>query len=170
MVNIEQKVKAIVIPTGGKVQEDLQRAKRAINYNERMGLNAPYVVSGIGPDINIALGHLPYEERELDFHPELYDFMIENTNGIFGLDSLSVNSVQNILNTFGEDVEGVYMLVSYPLHLKRFKRIINRAKENGKISQDVEIIGIPTKQSVKHIFHEIKRIVTGKTNRDLEKI
>jgi hypothetical protein len=166
---LESEVKAIVIPSGN-AKEDLRRAKRAINYNERSGLNVPYIISGVGPDINLALGYVNPKERALDFHPELYRYVLENTDGIVGLDILSVDSIGNILNTFPRETSGTYLLVSSPLHLKRFKKIIRTAKEKGKISRDLRIRGIPTWQPFGQIFYELVRIATGKTKRALKEI
>jgi len=151
---IEDRVRAIVIPSGS-VRDDLERAKRAIQYNKENKLYVPYIISGIGPDTNIALGYETSDKEELDFHRELYGYMMKNTQGVIGLDVLSVNSIQNILNTFPEGTTGTYAIVSYPLHLKRFRKIFQKAREKGRISDKVKIKYVPTKQSLKQVLYEI---------------
>lgn len=166
--SIDDKIKAIVVPTAGSAKEDLERIERAIRYNKENELNVPYIISGIGPDTNIALGYLKSDKDILDFHPELYKYIMNNISGFIGMDILSLNSVQNILNTFPEGVSGTYAIVSYPMHLKRFERIIKRAQEKGKISKDVKIEFVPTSQSLKKVLYETLSIF--KRRRDLNKI
>ena len=153
--SIDGKIKAIVIPTAGSVEEDLERARRAIQYSKENGLNVPYIISGIGPDTNVALGYQKSDKTELDFHEELHEYIMNNTNGFVGMDILSVNSIQNVLNTFPEGTSGTYAIVSYPSHLKRFEKIMKKARERGKISKDVEIAFVPTSQSLKQILYEV---------------
>lgn len=168
MGTIDNKTKALVIPSGG-IKEDLERAQAAINYSKENNLEIPYIISGVGPDINIALG---YDEnktnKKVDFHKELYDFMMNNTKGIIGVDIRSVNSVENILYSFPKGTNGKYAIFSYPLHLKRFEKIISKAKEKDKISKDLEIIYIPTKQNLKQIIYE--KLFAKKRKKGLEKI
>ena len=130
MINIEDKVKAIVIPSGNP-QWNRKRMETAIEVNEKMGLNVPYIISGIGPDMNDVLFG-DSNGKVHDFHQDLYDYMMQNTEGVIGMDILSTSSVGNILNTFPPSVSGRYMIVSYPLHLKRFKRIVEKAKKEDK--------------------------------------
>lgn len=169
MKGIECRVEAIVIPSGGSVGEDLQRAERAIQYNRENSLNTPYIISGVGPDINIALGpEMP--DRKLDFHRELYEYMMDNTDGIIGVDIRSVDSIGNILNTFPEGTSGTYLMVSYPLHLMRLKLIAKMAQKRGKISRNVKIKSIPTEQSCMQVIYETIRIIMGKGIKDLKRI
>ena len=168
MGTIDNKIKALVIPSGS-VKDDLERAKAAIQYSKENNLNVPYIISGLGPDTNIALG---YDEnktnKKLDFHKELYHYMMKNKKGIIGIDIKSVNSVKNILYSFPKGTNGKYAIFSYPLHLKRFEKIISKAKEKDKISKDLEIIYIPTKQNLKQIIYE--KLFAKKRKKDLEKI
>lgn len=167
MKGIEDRVKAIVIPSGGTIGEDLERTKRAIQYNKENGLNLPYMISGIGPDTYLALqGENP--DRELDFHKELYEYMMSNTEGVFGLDVLSVNSVGNILNTFPEGTSGTYLMVSYPLHLMKLKLILRAAQKRGRVSKDVRIKPVLTRQSLRQFLYGIASMIKGM--KDLKKI
>ena len=159
MTNIEDKVKAIVIPSGNP-EWNRERMKTAIEVNEKSGLNVPYIISGIGPDMNDVLFG-DSNGKVHDFHQDLYDYMMQNTEGVIGMDILSTSSVGNILNTFPPSVSGRYMIVSYPLHLKRFKRIVEKAKKEGKVSQDLDLEYIPTSRfsSPKQIFYETARTI-----------
>ncbi len=165
---LDEKIKGLIIPSGNE-KDDIERAKAAIKYNTENSSNIPYIVSGLGPDTNIALGYEENEEnKELDFHEKLYDFMINNTKGTFGIDIKSVNSIENILYTFPKGTEGKYILFSYPLHLKRFEKIINKAKEKGKISENLEIEFVPTRQTLKHFIYE--KMGTIKRIKDMKRI
>jgi len=159
MTNIEDKVKAIVIPSGNP-QWNRERMKTAIEVNEKRGLNVPYIISGIGPDMNDVLFG-DSNGRVLDFHQDLYDYMMQNTKGFIGMDILSTSSVGNILNTFPPSVSGRYIIVSYPLHLKRFKRIVEKAKKEGMVSQDLDLEYVPTSRfsNPKQIFYETARMI-----------
>lgn len=156
MTNIESKVRAIVIPSGNP-EWNRERMETAIEINRKRSLNVPYIISGIGPDMNDVLFGDSTRDG-LDFHQDLYDDMMEETepNGIFGVDILSIDSIGNILNTFPPSVSGRYVIVSYPLHLRRLKRIVEKAKKEGKVSQDLDLEYVPTSRfsSPKQIFYE----------------
>ena len=169
MVKTIDNIKALVIPSGS-AKDDLERGKVAINYKEENDLNAPFLISGLGPDTNIALG---YEERrnkrKLDFHENLYNLIMEKVvEGVVGVDINSTNSIENVLFTFPKGTIGKYVIFSYPLHLKRFQNIISKAKEKGKISKELEVTYVPTPQTLKHIIYE--KLFAIKRKRDLERI
>ena len=129
MVKTIENIKALVIPSGS-VKDDINRAKAAINYAKENDLNVPYLISGLGLDTSIALGcEENKNNRELDFHEGLYKFIMENVEGVIGIDTKSVNSIENILYTFQKETTGKYVIFSYPLHLERFKKIVSKAKE-----------------------------------------
>jgi len=152
--NLENKIKAIIIPSCNDF-EDINRAKTAIEYSEKNNLPKKCVVAGLGPDTNMALGYDKNPGKEnFDYHKKLHDYLTNNTDWMVGADCFSLNSVENILNVFPKGIEGKFAIVSYPLHLKRFKKIINDAKKSDKISQDVEIEFVPTKQESKWFFYE----------------
>jgi len=167
MVEKDKGLVAIVIPSEGSVEEDLERAKRAIRRNERYKIEnsryLPYIISGVGPDMNKALGYVALSEEEtlknLDFHRKLYDYMIENTEGFIGMDIQSTDSRGNILNTFPEGVEGTHALVSYHLHLTIFRRIIEDAQRKGEMSSEVEFEFVPTDQSPRQFVYGILALV-----------
>ena len=100
----------------------------------------------MGPDTNIARGFGDNQDKkEFNFHKKLYDYLMDNTDWKIGVEINSLNSIENILYTFPKGTEGKYAIVSFPLHLKRFERIINDGKISGKISKDLEIVYVPTK-------------------------
>ncbi|MEK6832462.1 MAG: ElyC/SanA/YdcF family protein [Nanoarchaeota archaeon] len=145
-------IKAIIIPTCDDV-ENIERAKTAIEFSKKHNLPKRCVVAGFGPDMNIALEN-PGKDK-LNYHEGLQNYLIHKTDWMICSDIRSLNSIENILEVFPKGIEGKYALVSYPLHLMRFKRIIKDAKKAGKISEDIEIVYIPTKQHPKWIVHEV---------------
>lgn len=146
---------AIVIPTGTHKQ-DLERVRKALEVG---GNAARYVVSGIGPDTDKALvdddGRIQRynPSKQLDFHHELWDYLMRRyDNGtwkkgvnVLGLDTLSLTSRENLMYAFPEGTSGTYGLVSYPLHLWRFKLWERKLKKKGLMSKEVQIEHIPTK-------------------------
>lgn len=145
-----QGLKAIVIPSGNP-ELHKKRVETAIRFKRKHGLDVPYIISGLGPGTNISLGHESSGKTDLVFHKDLYDFVMEETgpDGIFGVDILSIDSVGNILNTFPLEVSGKYGIVSGPSHLDRFKEILEEAQKEGKVSKDLELVYIPTEQTLR---------------------
>ena len=64
---------AIVIPTGNE-SDDLARTEVALKNGSR---NSHYIISGIGPDMNLALEKEVRGEKiqGLNFHKRLFDFL-----------------------------------------------------------------------------------------------
>ncbi len=145
MVKTIDNIKALVIPTGGNAKEDLERAHAAIHYARENNLDVPYLISGLGPDTNIALN---YDEnktnKNLDFHEELYNFMMKNTDEFIGVDINSTNSIENVLFTFPKGTAGKYPFFTYDSHGRKFKILEKYLKEKGEISEDLELIHIST--------------------------
>ena len=164
--NLEEEIK-IIIPSGPG-RENIKRAKTAIDFSKNnINFQKKGVISGLGPDTNMALGYEKNPGKEkLNFHKELYDYVMENTDWMVGIDTQSLNSIENILNVFPKGIKGKFAIVSYPLHLMRFKKIINDAQKSDKISKDIEVTFVPTKQNPKYIIYEtlsnIKYHVYGK--------
>ena len=158
-MDIESRVKGIVIPSGNP-KLNLDRMQTAIEINERRRLNAPYILSGTGRDINAVL-YGTEAHHGLEFHKDMWDYMIRNTEGIIGIDMLSIDSEGNILNTFPPEISGKYIVVSYPIHLRRLKKIVEQAKKEGKVSPSLEIEYIPTKTPPEQIFYEGARVALG---------
>ncbi|MBT4257990.1 hypothetical protein HOD88_02315 [archaeon] len=155
MKNVETRVNGIIIPTGPTTAEDFVRVGTAIKYNRDFCDScAPYIVSGIGTDLNEFLG-----EREngvdsrflnhLDVHSPLWDFMVartEKTGEVFGVDSVAVNTEGNMRNCFPWDQNGHYAIVSFPGHLERMKSYEMGLRANGELSDDLTIEYVPTKR------------------------
>jgi hypothetical protein len=165
MKNLDN-IKAIIIPTCDDF-ENIERANTAIEFSKKHNLPKRCIVAGFGPDTNIVLGYDKNPGKEkLDFHEGLYNYLMNETDWMIGTDIRSVNSIENILEVFPKGTEGKYALVSYPLHLMRFKNIIKDAKKAGKISEDIEVVYVPTKQRMHWVVHEtlsnIKYCIKGK--------
>ena len=144
-----------IIPTCNDL-EDIIKVKKAIEISGKYNLPEKCIISGLGPDTNIALGYDKNPGKEnLDYHENAHKPILDNTNWMIGVDIKSRNSIENILNTFPPGTKGKYILISYPLHLIRFKRIIKDAKKANKISKEVEIKFSPTKQRLRWIPYEI---------------
>jgi hypothetical protein len=155
MKKLEENVKAVIIPTCDDF-ENIERAKTAIKYSKENNLPKRCVIAGLGPDANIALGYNKNpDNHKLDFHKSMYNYLMNETDWMVGTDIHSLNSIENILEVFPQGMEGKYALVSYPLHLMRFKKIVEDAKKAGKISKDVEVVYVPTKQRLKWIVPEM---------------
>jgi hypothetical protein len=142
MVNLENEIKAIIIPTCDYF-ENINRAKTAIEFSKKNNLPKKCVIAGLGPDKNLKLGY------------DMYNYLMNETDWMIGIENSSANSIENILNVFPNDTEGKYALVSYPLHLMRFKKIIKDAKKYGKIPKDIDIVYVPTKQNIGWVIYEI---------------
>jgi hypothetical protein len=154
MRNLED-IKAIIIPTCDYF-ENIARAKTAIEFSKKNNLPKKCVISGLGPDTSIALGcEENLNNHKLNFHKDMYDYLMNKTDWMIGVDINSLNSIENILEAFPEGIKGKYALVSFPLHLIRFKKIIKDAKKAGRISENVEIIYVPTKQHLGWVPYEI---------------
>lgn len=152
--NLEN-IKAIIIPTCDDFENAL-RADTAMDFVNKYNLPKKCIIAGSGPDTNIALGYMKNpDNRKLDFHKGLYNKIMKETDWMIGMDINSLNSVENILEVFPNGIKGEYGLVSYPLHLMRFKRIIKDAQAANKISKDINVHYVLTKQRMKWISHEV---------------
>ncbi len=154
MKNLEN-IKAIIVPTCDYI-ENPTRARTAIEFVNKNNLPKKAIIAGLGPDTNLALGYDNNpDNHNIVFHKNMYDCLMNETDWMIGIDIRSLNSVENILEVFPDKIEGKYALVSYPLHLMRFKKIERDAKRAGKISENLEIVYVPTKQRLVWIPYEI---------------
>ncbi len=170
MKNLEE-IKAIVIPTcdsfDAHKSEDFNRANTAIDFVNKYHLPRRCIIAGLGTDANASERYKVNSGKDkLDFHKDLYNYLLENTDWKIGVDINSLNSIENILQVFPKEIEGRYALVSFPLHLKRFEKIVGDAKKAGLVSKNLEVINVPTPQNPKWIFYEllsnIKYYIKGK--------
>ena len=142
----------IVIPTGD-FEQDIKRVRKAFEYNrDNYFGKVPYIISGIGPDINEALTS---RKAGQDFHMALWNYMTGVSKRPFGVDINSLNSEDNLVNTFPVGQTGKYAIVSYSLHLLRFRLLGKRLKKKGAMSKDVQIECVPTKSFFKQTPREI---------------
>jgi len=64
---------------------------------------------------NLALGYdKKSDNHKLDFHKNMYDYIMKNTDWAVGIDIRSLNSIENILETFPKGTEGKYAIVFLP--------------------------------------------------------
>jgi hypothetical protein len=181
----------IVVPSGTE-KDDWARSRRARNYAhdlEQKGKKVKYILSGIGPDLNKRLGQecspnrLEYQaefygERGLDVHPGLWDFGIKQTRNSyflalgewqpFGVDTQSIDSIENMINTFYGVSEGTNHIVSRKLHNVRFRLMEKELRKLGYIPKEVEINyvntdeGFSLKNTVRDVLSLAKYFVFGK--------
>jgi hypothetical protein len=103
---------------------------------------------------------LGYQERffvtnNLDVHPDLWNWGIR-TNfkylpggrqwDSFGVDSQSLDSIENMINTFYGVSEGNYHIVSRKLHNVRFKLMERELRKLGYIPKEVGINYVNTNE------------------------
>ena len=129
-----------------------------------------YILSGIGPDTNeVVRSDGDYKSdsvSEKDFHPDLWDWAVrtvkqryqetEKWNPI-GIDTQSLDSLGNILNTFPYGTEGNYIIVSRLLHNLRFKMIERLARKKGLLSKGLKLKYVATIRglSLKNIVYDM---------------
>ena len=174
MGNIDNKLefKGAIIFSGkrakskfGISRQDKIRYETARRYIKEKGLPEKYILSGAGPDLDKYIKE--GLKKDMDIHNGIYEKMMEEVRGIFGVDPLSMNTIQNIENCFPEGTNGLYIIPSYPLHLKRIQKYFNALREEGKISKEVRIELIPTKQPLGEVFYEFLGSQRRKLNRKI---
>lgn len=128
---------AIIIPTAGRKEEDLERTKRAEKEKTEY-----YLISG---------------EKEKDkqlketsravIYKELRKYGIKPSQ--IKIEGKSGDTLENILYSL-KKLKAVKKIgiASYPGHLKRFKYIINKAKDEGIIPADLKVTYFPTKETL----------------------
>ena len=156
----------VVIPSGPNSRTDLERARAALKLADQP--NAKYVVSGIGPDLWIALRYLHPKRQEaidldewkiglagLDVHPELWNYILDNTSEgeIFCIDTDSKDTVGNVLNSIG-DLDRFVERTGFDLTNKGWYSFIRHNKCNG---YNISIVsGDSHLRRFKHIIDEGK--------------
>ena len=138
----------IVVPTAGSAREDRARLERARKINETREEKAPYILSGIGPDLNEWLQGGRTRRSDWDVHDELYGaavFYARIEKAPFGMDIISVNTKENLKNSFPKEQMGSYAIVSFPGHLSRMKIMEKEMRGAGELSGGLELHYVPTK-------------------------
>jgi len=175
-------LEVIVIPSGS-FRDDTERFHRAREYGrqlENSGKEVKYIVSGIGPELNERLKqeNKPYNEyfskfqgtNDLDVHPELWneslDYRAEDTetkgsHQVFGVDTIPVNSRDNMAYTFPRGTEGNYTIVSRKLHNAKFRLLEKYAREEGYFGKSLNIQYVDTdhKYSIKDMWHDVASLI-----------
>lgn len=127
--------KRIIVPTGGNLKHNLERAKTAFDFGRE---NSKYMISG---------GDEPPDWIIQDY---LLLHGVSPTN--IGIDYDSKNSKENLLNCL-RGQKGLFYNVSYPMHLERFELSLEELQRKGKLSKDVDLFRVETKQSVGDFFY-----------------
>lgn len=128
---------AVIIPTGG-YEKNIKRTKRAKDEEAKY-----YLISGY-----INKNRPIKESQTADIYRELRRYGIKPSQMI--IESRAKDSLDNVIYSLGK-LKGLKSIgiVSYPEHLKRFEYIINKAKKEGIVNKDIEIVKIPTKENLK---------------------
>lgn len=163
-----RKLTALVVPSGNSSRQDLERLWAVGRHNP--GNTLPYVLSGVGPDLNRARfdnkGYISDAEG-LDVHADLYDNLVRRFHEAadeakyrpFGVDIQSTTSRENLMCSFPPGQQGAYIMGSYPLHNLKFKLQEWKLKRRGLMSKDVKIEYISTKswreQTGEEWFHGV---------------
>jgi len=127
---------AIIIPIGNKYKRNIRRAKKGAEEEAKY-----YVISGYR-DKNRPIK----ESQTADIYRELRKYGIKPSE--IKIESESRDTLENAMNSLNK-LKGLKRIgiVSYPEHLKRFNYIINKAKKEGFIDEDIEIVNIPTEET-----------------------
>jgi hypothetical protein len=128
---------AVIIPTGG-YEKNIKRTKRAKDEEAKYYLISGYI------DKNRSIK----ESQTADIYKELRKYGIKPSQMI--IESRAKDSLDNVIYSLGK-LKGLKIIgiVSYPKHLKRYEYIINKAKKEGIVDKDIEIVKIPTEENLK---------------------
>jgi uncharacterized SAM-binding protein YcdF (DUF218 family) len=139
---------AVIIPSGG-FEKSVDRARIAGEKEAKY-----YLISGY-----IDKGKPIKESQAAAMYNELRKYGIKPSK--MKIEGEAKDSLDNIIYSINK-LKGLKKIgiVSYPEHLKRFEYIVNKAKKEGIIDEDVEIVKIPTKENAREkmygIFGNIK--------------
>jgi len=128
---------AIIVPTGNKNERNITRAQ--VGAKEKAGY---YVISGYSNK------YKPIKESQTaEVYRELRKYGIKPSQ--MKIESESKDTLENAMNSLSK-LKGLKRIgiVSYPKHLKRFDYIIDKAKKEGLIDEDIEIVNIPTEETL----------------------
>ena len=148
-------LEAIVVPTGGIITENIERADEAgKNYDKDK--NQYYVISGELEDKTLK------NSGRTDIYRELRKYGIKPSQMIVeGKSSDSLENVMYTLKRLKKDTKEI-SFVSYPLHLKKFKYIMSKAKEECLAPKNLKVKYLPTKQSAKEFIYGILALMKEK--------
>lgn len=166
-----------IVPSGPTKEDDLSRLEKVLRL---ANAESKIILSGIGPDLDERL-HIETKYGEqikfngtkgLDVHPELWVKMIEVKNNVFGVDTASITSKNNLENSFYGEICGEWTIVSRPIHLLKFKLIERKLRKNKKLAYRLELfyessgyIGNLAKKT-KDILHDSLSIIKEYIKKD----
>lgn len=162
-----KKLDAICIPSGPNPKIDFIRGITAINYHYTKE-KAPFIIMGLGPDTNSALGYLESMENP-DYHKRLHNLLLDTTDEKIGVDINSRTTIENVIYCLGQGLEGIHGISTDPWHYKKFELIVKKLKKKGIISKNIEIFNIPAPDT--HYYSRKKKILSNiKTRLELMRI
>ena len=139
----------LIVPTGDGIQNP-KRAKKAIEEWDKDEIGKIMISGRVDKNSENKIKNLRNSERY-----SIYKTLREGKIKPYEISiSGGKDSVENILYSFDKikNVKSVG-IISYPEHLKRFEYIFKKAKKEGIISKDTELMEIPTEQSLKEYFY-----------------
>ena len=143
-----QSLDAIVIPTGGSYETDMERTDEAVKEYLVKGNAKKLIISG-------TLGGKPVSESQrADIYRRLRKYRIKPIE--MGIEGESKNSLENLLNTIkkvkkkGAKSIGI---ASNPSHLDRYEDILKQAKKEGIVDKNFKIYRIETDESFADKFY-----------------
>lgn len=155
LLTSKESLEAIVVPTGGSPKENKERASTSRHYKTER--NQYFVVSG-------GRGNRPLNESErANIYRELRQSEALKKHGRappvkpsqMTIEGNSRDTVENVLYSVEKIRPGTKKItfVSYPLHLKRFEMVFEKAKEEGLVPKDLRADYVPTDQNIQEIVY-----------------
>lgn len=135
---------AICIPSGPSEKVDLERVNAARIFNDSLKTKLPYIILGVGPDIDRGLKYP--ELFGIDYHRSQNNFLLQKTIEYVGVDSISISTVGNVLYGFPNQ-KGNYALATDEWHFKKYLFIAEHLKKRELISKDLNFIHVPGEYS-----------------------
>lgn len=168
MENLES-LAGVIVHTGRSDEIDSKRLYAALNYKPGVNL----LITGLGPDANRVV--FPWGQYKpgiggpeaYDFHFKLWNEVVdkhkEGKIGYVCVDINSVNSKQNLMNTFPLRANGTYAIFSDPLHLLRMRFLKGALQITGRMSKEINLLYVPIKKisdlSLKEIGYEVVALI-----------
>ena len=138
LLTSKKSLDAIIIPTAGEKEEDLERTRRVKKVKTKY-----YLISGEREEDK------PFKETSrATIYKELRKYGIKPSQ--MKIEGKSGDTLENTLYSL-KKLKGMKNIgvVSYPQHLKRFEHIINKAKEENLIPNNLKVTFIPTDETSK---------------------
>lgn len=166
-----------------RLEVELGRAKVAVDYIRKHGLDVPVRILGAGPDLTEVLaytnllneGNITSERYKqltsgLNHHLRLYEYLKDNL-GESAIETVtsSVTLVQNILYGFGGSGLGRHGIATEPWHYQKVEQIAHNLKRKGRINPDLEFFNIASPDI--GYYGPVQKILSGlKTRIELSRV